>query len=463
MDTNYEDFYSEFIDIHKLATDAVTIAADKSVSASLINNVTLAKETITDAKLNQSEDEAANSFDSALDVHLQLLDKINEFSESYKDVEATYVELNEELDTLKNADANLTSLINSKPSSHDYPIAGTDPVEYDSTAYNRALSFWRNKVKALKQDCQSLNKNVKDYLQYLRDINEVNPEDGTIVVESVRPTKIGDTPLYNAELALETEALNETQPDGETSGLRELTGAERDEFISKHEIDAVDAWGNTDPNFNLDNITIMEGTVFLVDGIPATVYYVFDSYYDSTISRDCVFSYADAMCESYKNMNPDVINAVINNGTDFVIYQNESYAWPGYGAFYWAGDNAITFQTKTFVNSVGVQNDHDTQLALYCKDDYSINVPVHELGHAYEVAIGGSSYASDRQDFRDAFFAGYSNLYPGGTFNPNGYCEYYAETIKWFYSPNKDPDDLKIEAPELYQWCVDNLPPRVGG
>ena len=357
MTTSYEDYYSEFTSTHESANDAYEIASSKSVSSNLKSNISSMLDVISGTKLEQPEDEVAVNFDAGIVALEEKLNKLNEFSTSYENVETAYVELKDECDALKKGDESLKSICSNPPveKSSKYKIPNTDPAEYDYSAYLRDKNIWEEKVKSLKEECISLADNIRKYIEYLGEVDGCLPSDGAIETVSSKPSPI------SGEMDL-SETVEYDDTPIENNGPYVLEGEELEQFLLDNNIP------------NADYVKVVK-SVETINGVEFPIYRVYDTDCDDA-TNEKFDSYIEECLQNEAKIDEAVLARISNGGTALVF--EETYRCDG-GSL-----SAGRFNCAAYCNSRNrnvVQFFHDDSSGYYAR---SI---VHETGHAFDFTL----------------------------------------------------------------------------
>jgi len=360
MDYSYEDFYSSYKDVHNNAKYAYDKAYEKEVSKHLIANAEYLKNVITKCKINQTGDNVIYSYNKALDSMIKKIEKINKFSRSYSQAELAYTYLKEQLDILKVQDGELKTLIANKPSNTDtkYVISGTDPVEYDNSAYSKDLSSWQNRVINLKTKNSNMALTIADYLDYLEKVDACNPLEGEIGI-SISQAR--------GEVIPDSYQFEENKPKSNIELLPDeyqLTGTELKIFLDANNIP------------NADYVAVYRRTV-VINGININTYAVYDT--------DC----SEKENENFKNyiernlyyegkINGAVLSRIFNSDGPPCLIFEQTYRCDG-GSL-----SSGEFNGAAYCNS---ENRNIVNFYHESNDDYYFQSIVHETGHAFDFTL----------------------------------------------------------------------------
>ena len=122
MNAQYEDYYSQYIDIHRKADIAYEIAVDESVYYSLSGTLSYIKEIMSNSKIIGDNDNIINGYNNSIDNIISRLNSLDDFVNDYRGVEEMYFFLKIQLDALYKQDQNLKAEINNKPKEYKYKI-----------------------------------------------------------------------------------------------------------------------------------------------------------------------------------------------------------------------------------------------------------------------------------------------------------------------------------------------------
>ena len=351
----YEDYYTEFKQIHESAKTAYEVSSGKTVSSNLETNISNAIETVNGTLLNQPEDEVAVSFDEGITSLVEQLTTLQSFATSYESAEDAYTELKGECDALEKGDGNLKTLCNNKPSSTDtkYAIADTDPVEYNNSAFQRDLGLWQTKVTELKTNLSDIAENIRNYIKYLEEVDGCLPSDGAISTETPKPLPISTD--RDLDEVVDYEDISSAEP-------YVLEGEELKEFLEDNNIP------------NADYIKVVKSTA-IINGVEFPIYAVYDKDCDENTNK--IFDeYIQRALYYEGKVDQDVLARIAAGGTSIVF--EETYRCDG-GSLGMGYFNGAAYCNSRNRNVVQFFDPNDVE--------YYAQSIVHETGHAYDFTL----------------------------------------------------------------------------
>ncbi len=374
MDTQYEDYYSQYEETHEKVNNAVYLACSHEISRNLIENITNAIEKIGRCKIGGENDNVIVSYNEVVNSYLNRLDNLNAFAVSYADVELAYYELYFELGELKTKDGEfkVKSQLQPNPEDSKYYEYSEGVLFFNKPLYNSDLNVWKREVLNYKNCCKELADNIQNYLDYLTSVNEFNPKEGQIQVSVERPSYFsGDEILEKYSNESLTSFL-----DDRTIESYALEGRELKKFLRENHIK------------NGEQAIVYKKTV-MVNGIPITTYSVFDK--DCSPEENKSFErYINKSLEYESKIDPAILSKVFagKDAASVIFLQTSTkFDHSGYDSSYIAGYYWMWTRNITMLYPGSDQN------------DYRNAAIVHETGHAYDNRIGGRwtdySYNSD--------------------------------------------------------------------
>ncbi len=357
MDTQYADYYSQYIETHEKVDNAYDLACSHGVSKNLQENIANATEKIGRCKIGGENDNVIASYNEVVNSYLERLNNLYVFATSYFDVESVYCDLALELDELEEYDSQFKAISQQQPQKSNYEKKDENNKEYTDPQYDIDLNNWKKEVSNYKKCCLALAENVQNFLDYLTSVNSFDPKEGQIQVAVDRPSI-----LIGAQLLDEfTNESNISFLDENTIESKVLEGEELEQFLRTNYI----------PNGEYANVY---KKIVMVNGIPVTTYSVLD--------KDC---------------SPE-------ENESFERYINKSLAYeskidPAILAKIFTGENAssiifmqsVRFEENTIYAPAYYSPATGNITMLYLGDglnNYNVASIVHETGHAYDYRLG---------------------------------------------------------------------------
>ena len=378
MDISYYDYYEQYKSIHAAAERASAVASENLVSNQLSKMCSDKKNEFEQSRISQAGDSSIDTYNESLDMIVSKVEKINEFATSYKDVESVYVELNNELNKLKDLNTLFEEKSRQMPDSDDrkYIKPNTSPPKCDYDLYNEDLSMWEEEMSSMKTNCSDTADNIQRYLDYLKSINSFNPEEGSIKTSIPRP--------YQTEFC--DEGLDKMNGQDLLPPYT-LTGQELSDFLQE--------------NTNIPNeewIKVVKNQV-LVNGVVLDTYMIYDSDVDS--EYDIKFQESFDKTMDYLGMiHPAILDKVYGLGSNHKMFFTETYrcdSWSLECGFIPAGAYCDP-------NDISITQYFDPN----CEDDFYQTAVVHEFGHAYDF-VSREELTGDRISSVTLLTENYSN------------------------------------------------------
>ncbi len=378
MDTQYEDYYSQYEETHEKVNNAFDLACSHEVSRNLIENITNAAEKIGRCKIGGENDNVIASYNEVVNSYLNRLDNLYAFSASYSDVEIIYNGLLVELDELKEYDSQFKAISQQQPQKSNYEKKDENNKEYTDPQYDIDLYNWKIEVSNYKKCCKTLSDNIQNYIDYLASVNSFDPKEGQIQVSVERPSYFsGDEILEKYSNESLTSFL-----DDRTIESYALEGRELKKFLRENHIK------------NGEQAIVYKKTV-MVNGIPITTYSVFDK--DCSPEENKSFErYINKSLEYESKIDPAILSKVFagKDASSVIFLQTSRFDPFEYDdsvvGYYWRHTHNITMLYPG-----------------YRFDDFSTAAIVHETGHAYDHRLymegndNQSGYYSENTDWKE--------------------------------------------------------------
>jgi hypothetical protein len=360
MDTQYEDYYSQYKETHEKVNNAFDLASSEEVSRNLKENISNATEKIGRCKIGGENDNIISSYNEVVNSYLERLDNLYAFSSSYFDVETVYCHLRIELEELKEYDGVFREKSQQQPSKSDskYAITNDDGTPgSNEELYNRDLNNWKKEVSNYKKCCKELAENVQNFLDYLTLVNGFDPKEGKIKVADDRPYVITGNELLNKySYEIDYDFIDENIIESYV-----LEGEELEKFISTNYIS------------NAEYATVYKRTVML-NGVVVNTYAVFDK--DRSPKKNELFEKSIKKSLAYESkIDPAILAKIFTgeNASSIIFMQS------------------VRFEENTIYAPAYYSPATGNITMLYLGDglnNYNVASIVHETGHAYDYRLG---------------------------------------------------------------------------
>ena len=383
MNAQYEDYYSQYIDIHRKADIAYEIAVDESVYYSLSGTLSYIKEIMSNSKIIGDNDNIINGYNNSIDNIISRLNSLDDFVNDYRGVEEMYFFLKIQLDALYKQDQNLKAEINNKPKEYKYKIQLEDGEEIDTIKYNMAVKAWEKNIINIKTYAKNLSENISEIINYLSSVNAFDPKLGSFNTIA-KPVLYSYDTICNSNM----EYWQSNSIDGYY-----LEGDELKQFIETNYIQ------------NADSTKILK-RIIMINDVPVNTYTIYNTNANDVDTKR--FNAKIYRCfDAEERIDSTILDRVFNgdNCSNLIFIQSYEQVNERNIPTY---DNMIVLgyymcNTKNITMLLCAEEETAPILTLSGDGvgDNNSNMIIHETGHAYDHYLS-SHYNLDENRFYSA-------------------------------------------------------------